>query len=51
MGEGDLHFCLGLVLGAIIGYLAGHGRGYTAGVRWCTKLLDEPFSSNQRVEK
>ena len=41
MSEKDILFLIGTVMGCIAGYAAGHGRGYIAGIRWCTKRLDE----------
>lgn len=43
MNEKDIIFIIGTLMGLIGGYLLGHGRGYIAGVKWCTARLDDPI--------
>lgn len=42
MSDQDISFIIGALMGLLAGYVTGHGRGYIAGVRWCTRRLDEP---------
>ena len=45
MSDLNIVFVVGALMGLIGGYAVGHGRGYIAGVRWCTKRLDDPLPS------
>jgi len=47
MSEKDIVFIIGALMGLIGGYLLGHGRGYIAGVKWCTARLDEPILQDE----
>jgi hypothetical protein len=50
--EKDVLFVIGILFGLFGGYQIGHGRGYIAGVRWCTDRLDDPIPpAHQQVTK
>lgn len=41
MSDGDLIGWAILLIGFVVGYGVGHGRGQISGIRWATKQLDE----------
>lgn len=48
MSRSDVAFIIGCLMGLIAGLSVGHGRGYIAGVRWCTKRLVDTQDTGEK---